>query len=313
MNHGLVQGDCLSVPLCNVYYGHLVRRHLQEFTEAVKDNQITGTDKDINVFARGMDDFIFASTSKCKAMHFLTRMKQGFPDYNCEIQKCKTMTNFSEGEGPNSKDNQVVFCGARIDPNNLSCRPDFSAYVNRNIAYASSFGQQAFIDPRGFILKKMLFLVGLKLQALYLDENLNGRNRVVANIFEIHYTSALRFHSLADSLIFIDGQKISVDYIQTLTTKCCNKVARVYAKVCEQHNLSVQTVTALEMKYLFLLAFKFVISNKSGHYGSDVVKYFKQKLSLHKLKTINELFETACSALKDSCLLNIKSNAYQKI
>jgi hypothetical protein len=39
------------------------------------------------------------------------------------------------------------------------------------------------IGPR-FILNRMLFLVGLKLQPLLLDSSLNGVDNVIANIFE---------------------------------------------------------------------------------------------------------------------------------
>ena len=33
---------------------------------------------------------------------------------------------------------QLTFCGSRLDPNDLSCRPDFSSYFNRNIVYATT-------------------------------------------------------------------------------------------------------------------------------------------------------------------------------
>ena len=57
---GLLQGASLSGPLCNIYYGHLVQQHLSEY--------LTKTSAEsIRLLARGVDDFIFASTSKEEA------------------------------------------------------------------------------------------------------------------------------------------------------------------------------------------------------------------------------------------------------
>jgi hypothetical protein len=48
----------------------------------------------------------------------------------------------------------------------------------------------------------MLFLVGLKLQPLLFDATLNGSDVVVKNAFEITFVSALRFHSILESIVF---------------------------------------------------------------------------------------------------------------
>jgi hypothetical protein len=38
----------------------------------------------------------------------------------------------------------------------------------------------------------MLFLVGLKIQPLFIDQELNGWEGVIKNLFEINYISVLR-------------------------------------------------------------------------------------------------------------------------
>jgi hypothetical protein len=53
-----------------------------------------------------------------------------------------------------------------------------------------------------FILTRMLFLVTMKLHPLLMDQNLNGSEGVLKNIFEINFVSALRLHSIIDSMIF---------------------------------------------------------------------------------------------------------------
>ena len=91
LNHGLVQGDSLSVPLCNLYYGNMTYRHLKEFlTNDITEHNNGGHQR---LLARGMDDFIFATTEMSEAERFLERMNRGFPDYGCQIQSDKTSTN----------------------------------------------------------------------------------------------------------------------------------------------------------------------------------------------------------------------------
>ena len=101
LNHGLVQGDSLSVPLCNLYYGDMTYRHLNEFVT----NDVTKLDSDRHqrLLARGMDDFIFATTDMSEAERFLERMNRGFPDYGCEIQSDKTSTNLKPCDAEGGK------------------------------------------------------------------------------------------------------------------------------------------------------------------------------------------------------------------
>ena len=313
LNNGLVQGDILSVPLCNIYYGDMVRKHMNEF--ASNDNRSTkqmDTPEHVKLFARGMDDFIFATTDKNEANRFAERINRGFPDYGCKIRKDKFKTNIGDSE-PYSCKTPIVFCGAVLDPVSLSCKPDFSTYMNRNIAYASTFNTHSFADPQAFILKKMLFLVSLKMQALYLDESFNGRKIVIENAFEMYYVSALRFHSLVDSLIFSNGRNVELDYLQTVIGKCSCKISQLYNRICKNLNSANQSISTNEIKYLFMLAFKMALSRKSGAYGKNIFIYFNCELIKYKLKEIKELNDIANSVLKTSGMSTIISHAYQKI
>jgi len=80
-------------------------------------------------------------------------MKSGFPDYGSFIQSDKTVTNLKPAEtdsgGPDSggSDLEIVFCGFRIDPSGLSCRPDYSSYFGRNISYATTLSCPS-LDPQ---------------------------------------------------------------------------------------------------------------------------------------------------------------------
>ena len=208
---------------------------------------------------------------------------------------------------------QIVFCGAIIDPSSYTCRPDFSAYADKNIAYATTFNDLAFVDPYGFILKRMLFLVVLKLQPLYLDESFNGRDRVLSNAFAIHFVSALRLHSMIDSLIFVKGLPLDHQNLDSMIRRCGNKVAKHYMNISRKHAMDNQTVTPIELKYLYLLAIYKMFSKKGGAYGKVTFQKLKKELSRHKVKNYEELNNTADITMKNTCLLRIKSHAYQKI
>ena len=55
---GLVQGDPLSSFLCDIYYGEMVKEELWPALKPALKPQHA------RMLARGMDDFVFASTSK---------------------------------------------------------------------------------------------------------------------------------------------------------------------------------------------------------------------------------------------------------
>jgi hypothetical protein len=75
-------------------------------------------------------------------------MKSGFPDYGSFIQSDKTVTNLKTTETDSGgSDLEIVFCGFRIDPSGLSCRPDYSSYFGRNISYATTLSCPS-LDPQ---------------------------------------------------------------------------------------------------------------------------------------------------------------------
>ena len=53
---------------------------------------------------------------------------------------CKKISKSPELNVPD----QLTFCGSRLDPNDLSCRPDFSSYFYRNIVYATTLNCRSF-------------------------------------------------------------------------------------------------------------------------------------------------------------------------
>lgn len=257
VTRGLVQGDTLSSPLCDIYYGHLVKTQLSSFK----------SDGEEKMFARGMDDFIFATTDFHEAQRFLDTMKTGFDNYGCIVQAEKTVTNFEVKELEMDMQD-IVFCGARVHPVNLSCRPDFSGYFGRNIAFASTFTTWAVTDKQAFIDRKMLFVCNLKMKPLYLDETLNGAKNVLANLYEMHYVTALRLHSLLASLYFQYNEKPTG--LDILFKKISTKVGRTYDMVCKKYKLQNVEITRATVEHLLRKAFYQVVKVKHGSFYKDI-------------------------------------------
>lgn len=129
----------------------------------------------------------------------------------------------------------------------------------------------------------------------------------------MYFVSALRFHSLVDSLMFSNGRNVEVDYLQTVIGKCSCKISQLYNRICKNLNSASQSISTNEIKYLFLWAFNMALSRKSGAYGKNIFIYFNCELMKYKLKEIKELNDIANSVLKTSGISTIISHAYQKI
>ena len=84
---GIPQGWNLSSLLCNIFYGDLESKNLQEFMKP-KDNTF------ITLLMRFMDDYLFVSTEKNEAIKFVKKMEHGFVDYGMKINWTKTCCNF---------------------------------------------------------------------------------------------------------------------------------------------------------------------------------------------------------------------------
>ena len=92
---------------------------------------------------------------------FYCRLKQGFPEYGCELQCDKTVTNEDK--------NEVSFCGALLDFTTGMTRPDFSPYFDRSVVHANKFklGSNSESSAEDFIAFKMKFLCVIKFDPLF--------------------------------------------------------------------------------------------------------------------------------------------------
>jgi len=82
LQRGIPQGSRLSSSLCHIYYGHMVREHLNEFLSHPDD-----------LLLRVVDDFLYLTPSYQRGRTFYDRIHQGFPSYNAHANTAKSSTN----------------------------------------------------------------------------------------------------------------------------------------------------------------------------------------------------------------------------
>ncbi len=250
-----------------------------------------------NLFARGMDDFIFATTSLVLAKDFLEQMHQGFPDYDCRIQSSKTSTNF---QSDFQKKPLLHFCGAVLNPKTLSCRPDLETYQGHNLVYASNLGMKFSQTISDFIKGKILFVATLNMKKLYLDSDLNGEENVLKNVFNTSYFTALKLHSLLASFYLAPKKPLPPNpYLKLLILKVSAKIERFYVKVNNAKPDSLLIGKVVRFAFFHALKCK---------YGS-----FYQNCKLPLVKKSDLPCKMLVKSLKDCATNKIKSYAFQKI
>ena len=82
LRRGIPQGSRLSIALCHIYYGHLVRENLSEFLNQPDD-----------LLIRVVDDFLYLTPNSERARVFHHRIHQGFTDYSAYVNIKKSATN----------------------------------------------------------------------------------------------------------------------------------------------------------------------------------------------------------------------------
>uniref|UniRef100_F6QIF4 Telomerase reverse transcriptase n=1 Tax=Ciona intestinalis TaxID=7719 RepID=F6QIF4_CIOIN len=86
--HGIPQGWELSNLLCDIFYGHMEQQHLI--------NALGPIDNEPHLILRYVDDYLFVTTSRDKAIAFLKLMhSDDFKEYGFIVNTKKTCTNFA--------------------------------------------------------------------------------------------------------------------------------------------------------------------------------------------------------------------------
>jgi len=215
--HGLLQGDPLSSDLSDIYFGYLTQTHLGEF--------LTPPQNHSEIFLRGMDDFLFISTSKDRVSQFLSKVQAGFPSHNCSTRKDKTKTNLLTECQPTP----LEYCGSLLHLQSRETSPDMSFYSSANLALVQAWpkpGQR----PMSFISSRMSFFSRQRLVPLYMDEY-NSVERRLAIIAQVTSLAARRLSVMLDVLVWKKRRPLKEEWAWRLVMGAGRKITRIGRRV----------------------------------------------------------------------------------
>ncbi|KAL4629748.1 telomerase reverse transcriptase-like [Arapaima gigas] len=197
---GIPQGSVVSMLLCCLCYGHMENSVFHHITEGG------------GCLMRLVDDFLLITPDQSRAQFFLKTLLAGIPEYGCFANPEKVAVNFTVDDMANpSGICQLPFhclfpwCGLLLDTNSLDVYNDYSSYAGLSLRYSLTLGSTPFA---GFHMRrKLMAILKLKCQAIFLDLKMNSLEAIYKNIYKIVLLQAYRFHACAQNLPF--GQKVS--------------------------------------------------------------------------------------------------------
>ncbi|BGP25246.1 Telomerase reverse transcriptase [Rhodotorula toruloides] len=186
---GIPQGSILSSLLCALFYGDMERRKLA----------FTDDDESRQTLLRYVDDFLFITTEREKAVCFLSTMSNGIPEYGCAISPDKRLTNFdvalADGElvPPLAEGEDFPWCGLAINPVTLEVRVSTTATTEKDIVNQLTI--QRHRKPGQAFLHAMFRAVKIRSHVMYTDTSHNSPSTVYTNIYRSMLVVALKFQA----------------------------------------------------------------------------------------------------------------------
>ncbi|VUC33904.1 unnamed protein product [Clonostachys rosea] len=178
---GIPQGSVVSSFLCNYFYADLEAHHLQF---------LNGTD---SILLRFIDDFLFITQDKKKAVQFVKTMHRGVPEYGVEVNPKKTLLNFDmksqdEPLATISQGEKFPYCGTLVDCQTLEISRNHSKDPDNGIANSLTveFGRL----PGQNFEKKMLHAFRIQSKPMYYDTSHNSTSTVLDSLSGAFYETA---------------------------------------------------------------------------------------------------------------------------
>ncbi|BGP08731.1 Telomerase reverse transcriptase [Rhodotorula toruloides] len=182
---GIPQGSILSSLLCALFYGDMERRKL------------AFADDEDSTLLRYVDDFLFISTERERAVRFLSTMSNGIPEYGCAISPDKRLTNFdvalADGEvvPPLPEGEDFPWCGLAINPETLEVKVSTTAATDKDMV------NQLTIQRHRKPGQALLHAIAVKVRShvMYTDTSHNSLATVYTNIYRSMLVVALKFQA----------------------------------------------------------------------------------------------------------------------
>ncbi|XP_049849305.1 uncharacterized protein LOC126318357 [Schistocerca gregaria] len=191
---GVSQGSTTSALLCSLYYAHLERNELREFSSpsACPPPHRSDAPGENWLLLHWIDDFLFVTTNPLQAKSFADKMHAGFADYGCYCNPSKTVVNFDHAcqNKPLPKCHlqsgdahpSILWCGWALDTLTLDVQRDFS-FVGRRIR--DSLTRVFSPRPGKALLEKINSTILCKAHPMLFDASFNSSDTILLNSFHI--------------------------------------------------------------------------------------------------------------------------------
>lgn len=226
MTRGIVQGDRLSLALCDLLLADLQATHLNEMVMGPS-----------NRLYRFVDDYVFVSTDQTAARRFLDAMCAGFDEYGLRLNLSKTETNLDGGGGGVGL---IKFLGFRLNAVTGEVTKDESAYRNRRPLHFFDYDLGRGRSGRA-LYAKMTGPNQHTVPAILVSKSLNSAATVARNLASIVAYKAYTFVAAVKQYLF--------HLNPAFLLKTVHAVARLmYAKMCSliQHS----AITPMQCKWI---------------------------------------------------------------
>lgn len=191
---GIPQGSVLSSLLCS-------------FLFRTFDSEVLGfVEPGEDLLMRLIDDSLFLTTSRSRAIQFMEAMHRPHPEYGCVVNPSKTRCNFDHrdrdgtGGGDSLADPVVPWVGLLLDTSApLSVTPDFGRLEGGSLE--DSLTLECFERcPGAALASKAKRLLKVKCHPIFLDTTLTNRCIVLTSVHEMALYAARRFVRSVSSL-----------------------------------------------------------------------------------------------------------------
>ena len=195
---GIPQGSPLSALLCSLYYGHLERTHLA-FALALESGCLM----------RLIDDSLYVTTVRADAERLaaVVQSESVIAAYGTRINAKKSRFNLTLPLSSSEKEEDVVWCGIRIDCTTLECTWDYTKSLKQirdTLTVTSAFAE------------KMRLYVQARCIPLVLDERINSPATVDTTISFLFLHCAHKFVAYASELHPAQGVAHNPDWLWSI-------------------------------------------------------------------------------------------------
>lgn len=155
-----------------------------------------------------MDDFLYVTPSYENAVAFLALMLRGIPEFNCRVNRRKTLVNFdlqssTADAGPEldavprlAAGALFPWCGLLIDTSTLAVVADYTRYAG--IAMSDTLTVDLARNAGRAMRNKLMFSLRARCHRIFFDAGVNSA--AVQNVYRVFLLAAFKLHAYAARL-----------------------------------------------------------------------------------------------------------------